>query len=289
MTVTVSGGTRVTASGGGAGITVSGGARLTGAPLDADERQGIAAGQQPSSSNRFVTLSELNAATVGEGRFPRIADSGLSLAPGTVAGVVATAKDNTSLAYLAVDGDSGTSYGDNTGQTVGDWMSFDLGERRAVSQVVVQQSHATDYAPGWDLLGSHTGAFVGEETTVDSGSLAAAGTYTHTISPAAEYRYWRIELTSVRGGFWWQVNEVAFTAAEELVVANLAYGQRVISYDSGDMELDNERITALADTSVVLLTSGIDYIEVYDADGSTLRATATVAGYTAGGVHVYFD
>lgn len=240
----------------------------------------------------YDTLSErLTAIYESITRGSSLVSTGVNTPPGLISGVgiVATAKDLSSEAVYTVDASTSTFYGDTTGQATGDWLSYDLGERRAISQIVIRQLHGDDYAPAWSIHASNTGQFSGEQVLVGSGSQAGAGSYTHSFDPPELYRYWRMTITTPRGGYHWKVHEVEFTAAEEITIAGLRYGQRVISYTSENVEVENKRIEQLSETVVILSEGGIDHLKVYDADGSTLRLTADVSGYTSGDVYTYFD
>lgn len=201
--------------------------------------------------------------------------------------ITATASHNAGALSNALDAKyDSLQYSSNASQSDGMYVSFDMGTAvtlKGISQVCTAGDHySTDYPRAWEILASTTGSFTGEQGTLALGSASAAGVINTLFSPA-EYRYWRIELTTAAGNYW-RVNEFDFFINLELAVSGLQYGQKVTTKNSSDTILDALTVDTLGQSHVLLSHGTVAKIYITAPNGSTDIYSDESFSYTAGDV-----
>jgi hypothetical protein len=84
------------------------------------------------------------------------------------------------------------------------WNQLDFGQITQIGSYTYQfRTDSTDVAPAaWTIQGSNTGAFTGEQTTVDSQTgqtFAQSQARTYTLSQPAAFRFYRMTITASTG------------------------------------------------------------------------------------------
>lgn len=99
--------------------------------------------------------------------------------------------------YYAFDGDDDTEY--FQADSIDSWLKLDCGAgKRTVTTYKVLGYGATNAPKDWTFEGSDTGAFAGEQTTLDTQTLQDTSTKkTYTVASPAAFRYYRIHVTAV--------------------------------------------------------------------------------------------
>lgn len=149
------------------------------------------------------------------------------------------------------DGNTGTEWSSGQYQQVGHYIQIDLGsEQENIGKVVVDSTRIanndTDYADGFKILVSSTGAFAGEETQVFLMEEKSGSNEVEITFPAISGRYIRIEITDAKPFFWrvdqvyvypWKVGDITRWAGSLLLLNR-------ISLKKGKLELSkiNRRI-----------------------------------------------
>lgn len=219
--------------------------------------------------------------------FTNISMSGSNLFPR--ASITATASHGAGTLINALDGTvDALQYTTGANQAIGMYVQFDLGAPFGLFKIrqhcVAGSYYASDYPRAWEILGSNTGAFGGEEVQVATGTASAAGVIDSDFAATA-YRYWRIRLTANQANYW-KVNEFELHVYTELTVCGLVVGQRGISYDAADAQLESLQSTVSMPN---LLFSGgpISRIEITDPGGSAVVLNEALT-YTAGDVYSFY-
>jgi len=147
-----------------------------------------------------------------------------------------------------VDGDNTTAW-DSEGdyQQVGHYIQVDLGTCVAnLGKVTVDSSEianvTTDYADGFKILISETGAFTGEETEVfGAPEKKFSKGYVEVTFPAINGRYVRVEITDAKP-YYWRVGELEVYAWELADITRWAESQLLLykaDVQKGKLELSN--------------------------------------------------
>lgn len=196
---------------------------------------------------------------------------------GPQGGVTVSASSTTSpyYAYLAFDNDAASADAWLSTTAAASWLKMDLGATKTIHRytIVGPGSGGLTRAPNtWTLQGSSTGAFSGEQVTVDSRSgvtWTAGELKTFELSSAASYRYFRLYITANNGDATYHTI-VEMQLYTKVVPAGVAYPASLAA-DCTDWTA----LTALARTST-LNGQSIWYALSFDG-GTTYSAFASSA------------
>ena len=196
-------------------------------------------------------------------------------------------------AWKCFDGKASTYWNTSNGNSTG-WLKIDMGSAVIISQYQIQSiatESGNNYAPkSWVFEGSTTGAFTGEQTTLDTQANVAvwnnSETRTYILASSANYRYYRINVTANQGNAY-------------LVVASFIPGNLINKFlvdSSGNVLISNTGLHLFdTDTSHnLIIAPGSNLtadrvLTVTTGDAArtlTMTGDATVSGTNTGDVTV---
>lgn len=121
----------------------------------------------------------------------------------TTLGVTASASSEFSATFAAWKtgaNDGSTSRWESAGAPTTSWLKYDLGFQQWVWSYTVLTQNSTVKATAWAFQGSNTGAFAGEEITLNSQTGQSPITVTaYTLANPAFFRYFRWNITANGG------------------------------------------------------------------------------------------
>ena len=120
------------------------------------------------------------------------------------------------------------------------WLQFDLGEEYEIERYTLYKLNLENRNPQtWQLQGSATGAFAGEEAVVDSQTnhAMAAGTNDFILSSPTSFRYWRLYITASAGENFVQVAELELLSPRGLDTLTLTINVPAEAGDVPSIEL----------------------------------------------------
>lgn len=205
------------------------------------------------------------------------------LATNVCIGATATAdtENGSEVAGNAIDGNTATFWTSATTGTPPRWLKVDLGASNEKTvrrySITIRSSDAAGKPTAWQLQGSNTGAFAGEETVLDSQTgqtFIGDGPNTYIFSNATAYRYYRLYITATSGGVYVQIREFVMNEA----TVNSAN----FDFSKARADLNDIKFTS-ADESTELKHE-LDSI-IYDGAlyGSDVLTGGTASGDTNGG------
>lgn len=165
------------------------------------------------------------------------------------------------------------------------WISYDMGVPTALDGFCLRNTTSLDHPSDFDVWGSDTGAFAGEEEAIYAD---AAFPYANPLSladfldgahgvGAREYRYWKMRGWKV-GGNWWRVREVDFRFAATLVLSNIPYGCKCSIYSggAGGVLEETHTQTAIYGQNFIMFVepnANFDAIVITEPDAATVALT----------------
>lgn len=170
------------------------------------------------------------------------------MAPASAA--VVTPSTNLSSFSGLIDGIQEGEYNTGTYQSVGQYFSLDLGAPLKTSGFRVVSNHSTDWPKGFEILGSETGAFAGEEVVLGTMTPTASGTY-DVLYDEVEYRYIRMRLTVSSGSYHLRMNQFALLVAPPVAVGGGGGGGGAV-VDSAHITGDGNTYGSNGDAFAVL-------------------------------------
>jgi fibronectin type 3 domain-containing protein len=183
-------------------ITLSG---VTASQVSVSDGQGTVTFSTGATAAQVQTSLE-GLPSVGTGN---VSVTGSSTTPGTVDATdngngtaSASSAATTEPASGAFDNNTGTDWrAANQGKP--QWLQWDFGANNAqtISSYRIYGIASVGDARTWTILGSNTGAFSGEQTTLDSrsGITMVAGWNSYTIASPTSFRYYRFNVTATGG------------------------------------------------------------------------------------------
>jgi hypothetical protein len=205
------------------------------------------------------------------------------LATNVCIGATATAdsENGSEVAGNAIDANTATFWTSATSGTPPRWLKVDLGvgNSKTVRKYVVtiRSSDPNGKPTAWQLQGSNTGAFAGEETVLDSQTgqtFVGDGPNTYLFSNSTAYRYYRLYITATSGGVYVQIKEFAMHEAS-VNAANF-------DFSKARADLNDVKFTA-ADGSTELKHELDDILYDGPLYGSDILTGGTASGDTNGG------
>lgn len=132
----------------------------------------------------------------------------------------ADSENGSETAANAIDNNTGTFWTSALSGTPPRWLKIDLGSdgQKAAGKYVItiRSSDGSGKPTAWQLQGSNTGAFSGEETILDTQTaqtFSGDGPNTYTFNNTTSYRYYRLYVTATSGGVYVQIKEFALYEA----------------------------------------------------------------------------
>jgi hypothetical protein len=115
-----------------------------------------------------------------------------------------TEYDANYAAWKVFDGNGGTQWSTSIA-AIPCWIKIDLGTSYIVTRYDITNGSATSYAPNdFQLEGSNTGAFGGEETVLDTQTDITWASFpllkSYSFSNSTGYRYYRLYISTTNGG-----------------------------------------------------------------------------------------
>ena len=174
-------------------------------------------------------------------------------------------------AWKAFDKSTGTKWNNSSGST--GWLQYQFGSAKTIASYTMQAySTETTRAPNsWTLLGSNTGAFSGEQVTLDTRSGQTWSTSeikTFTISSPGSYTYYRINITADNGAGTLAIAEVTLLNAAS--VNNLTVASTSIALPAVPSKIIPVARVVHTDTQ----SAGTDYNIYVSRDGGTTYSSA---------------
>lgn len=199
----------------------------------------------------------------------------------TPSGVVSASDERTSLAnyaWKAFDKSTTSSnYWCNNGVSGGTtgWIQYQFASAETIVQYKMNSAPLVTYAPNtWTLLASNTGAFSGEEVTLDSqsgitwSSTTEVKTFDFTNTNA--YLYYRLDITAVNGSSYIMLYELQLMGLAPNVASITGSGSITANFSEYSADI----------TGSGTLTSGGEYVWQYypqheDGSGNAGKISGT--------------
>jgi hypothetical protein len=125
-----------------------------------------------------------------------------------------------------------------------EWLQYEFASAKTINGYsIASASGWASRAPNaWTLYGSNTGAFAGEETTLDSETgqtawSAGGETRTFSIGSPASFKYYRLIVTAINGGGFVMISEVTMNAGSGATVTAPNGGTAGNGYDNNPATL----------------------------------------------------
>lgn len=175
--------------------------------------------------------------------------------------LVASASSALQPAWKAFDGIEGAGEYWQSSTAGTEWLLLDCGVAKTFTQYKVLGNTAASNSPAsWTIQGSNTGAFGGEEVTLDTrtGQSPGGSKQTYTMTTPGSYRYYRMRITAI-------------TSSTSYCVQSLEY------YEAAPSSADIRQVTL---TVPVATTQVILFADVTLNTGSATYYVSTDNGST---------
>lgn len=252
-----------------------------------DATNGILTG---SSSNYVVTPGTAGAAT---GNVAPTINAPARVSPNNMTSnvlpapfVASASRSDINAPWNAYDGSVADPAGVWYASGLPNWNQLDFGTATAVGSYTIQHRAAGGadvYPAAWTIKGSNTGAFTGEEVTVDTQSgqvFSVSQTRTYTLSSPVSYRYLRITITASGGTVGALLGELTYFSPPTANNMTL-----VTAAQTADSAVSNARVLIEYDGTAVP-TLNTDFTVEVTCDGGSHWTAATlslVTSYSQGG------